>query len=76
MTIFYSDVEPLSKYSPVMLHLTPLLEFFTKTLLGKISEAYWRGVNGLHVQVQVNLTIFNAFMTSFPLNNHFINVRE
>ena len=50
MTIFYSDVEPLSKYSPVTLHLTPLLEFFTKTLLGKISEAHWRGVNGLHVQ--------------------------
>ena len=23
MTIFYSDVEPLSKYSPVMLHLSP-----------------------------------------------------
>ena len=22
-TIFYSDVEPLSKYSPVMLHLSP-----------------------------------------------------
>ena len=76
MTIFYSDVEPLSKYSPVMLHLTPLLEKKKKTLLGKISEAHWRGVNGLHVQEQVNLTIFNAFMTSFPLNNHFINVRE
>ena len=76
MTIFYSDVEPLSKYSPVMLHLTPLLELFTKTLLGKISEAHWRGVNGLHVQVKVNLTIFYAFMTSFPLNNHLINVRE
>ena len=76
MTIFYSDVEPLSKYSPVTLHLTPLLELFTKTLLGKISEAHWRGVNGLHVQVKVNLTIFDAFMTSFPLNNHLINVRE
>ena len=23
MTIFYSDVEPLSKYSPVMSHLSP-----------------------------------------------------
>ena len=23
MTIFYSDVEPLSKYSPAMLHLSP-----------------------------------------------------
>ena len=23
MTILYSDVEPLSKYSPVMLHLSP-----------------------------------------------------
>ena len=23
MTIFYSDVEPLSEYSPVMLHLSP-----------------------------------------------------
>ena len=23
MTIFYSDMEPLSKYSPVMLHLSP-----------------------------------------------------
>jgi len=23
MTIFYSDVEPLSKYSPVTLHLSP-----------------------------------------------------
>ena len=76
MTIFYSDVEPLSKYSPVTLHLTPLLELFTKTLLGKIPEAHWRGVNGLHVQVKVNLTIFYAFMTSFHLNNHLINVRE
>ena len=23
MTIFYSDVEPCSEYSPVMLHLSP-----------------------------------------------------
>ena len=23
MTIFYSDVEPVSEYSPVMLHLSP-----------------------------------------------------
>ena len=32
MTIFYSDVGPLSKYSPVMLHFLLLLEFVMKIL--------------------------------------------
>ena len=26
MTIFYSDVDPLSNYSPVMFHLSPTAE--------------------------------------------------
>ena len=30
MTIFYSDVEPLSKYSHVMLHLSPATRIFNK----------------------------------------------
>ena len=32
MTIFYLDVGPLSKYSPVMLHFLLLLEFVMKIL--------------------------------------------
>ena len=42
-TIFYLDVEPLSKYSPLMLHLSPatcVLELVMKTL-----ENYFRGIS-------------------------------
>lgn len=30
MTIFHSDVEPFSKYSPVMLHLSPAAGVFNE----------------------------------------------
>ena len=43
MTIFNLDMEPLSKYSPVMLHLSPttcVLELVMKTL-----ENYFRGIS-------------------------------
>ena len=33
MTILYSDMEPLSKYSPVTLHLLLLVEFLKTTLM-------------------------------------------
>ena len=42
-TIFYLDVEPLSKYSPLMLHLSPatfVLELVMKTL-----ENCFRGIS-------------------------------
>lgn len=42
-TIFYLDVEPLSKYSPLMLHLSPatcVLELVMKTL-----ENYFRALS-------------------------------
>ena len=32
LTIFNSDVEPLSKYSPEMLHLPPATEIFNENL--------------------------------------------
>ena len=38
MTTFYSDVEPFSKYSPVMLHLSPATRILNETL---ISSALW-----------------------------------
>ena len=41
MTIFYSDVEPLSKYSPVMLQFLLLVEFLTKTLLVPAVPSVW-----------------------------------
>ena len=31
MTTFYSDVEPFSKYSPVMLHLSPATRILNET---------------------------------------------
>ena len=31
MTILYSDMEPLSKYSPVMLHLFPATRIFSES---------------------------------------------
>ena len=34
MTIFYSDVEPLSKYSPVMLHLSPTTRILNENSVG------------------------------------------
>ena len=43
MTIFNLDMEPLSKYSPVMLHLSPatcVLQLAMKTL-----ENYFRGIS-------------------------------
>ena len=33
MTILYSDVEPLSKYSPVTLHPSPATEFLMAPLM-------------------------------------------
>ena len=45
MTIFNLDMEPLSKYSPVMFHLSPatcVLEIVMKTL-----ENYFRGISFL-----------------------------
>ena len=30
MTIFYSDMEPLSKYSPAMLHLSPVTRILSE----------------------------------------------
>ena len=33
MTILYSDIEPLSQYSPVKLHLSPVTRILGETLL-------------------------------------------
>jgi len=33
MTIFYSDMEPLSKYSPVTLHLSPATTILSENLV-------------------------------------------
>ena len=33
MTILYSDIEPLSQYSPVKLHLSPATRILGETLL-------------------------------------------
>ena len=33
LTIFYSDVEPLSKYSPVTLHLSPATRILNENLM-------------------------------------------
>ena len=34
MTMFYSDVEPLSKYSPEMLHLSPATRILNENPVG------------------------------------------
>ena len=60
MNIFYSDMEPLSQYSPVTLHLSLLLlEFLVKTLLValEIRKEYFLQY----------LTVFSPHLTS-PLN--------
>ena len=37
MTIFYSDVEPFSKYFPVMLHLSPGTRILNETCVINVS---------------------------------------
>ena len=38
MNIFYSDIEPLSQYFPVMLHLSPATRILNENPAGKILE--------------------------------------
>ena len=51
-SLFYSDVEPLSKYSPIMLHLYPATRIVNKhPALGPIYFMHVWGQGGLHERV-------------------------
>ena len=50
MTIFYSVVEPLSKYSPVTLHLSPAVRILNENpgVYGFFFSVRWQEKHGSH----------------------------
>ena len=67
---FYSDMEPLLKYSPVRLHLSPLLEFLMKTMCSgpRFGYAPWLACSNSHCRLPIMLKWNLKFIFSNSLS--------
>ena len=75
MTILYSDVEPLSKYSPVMLHLSPTrcnLSLSTNFLYTVYFVSKFFHNNEVKIVVFIGLFMLEFLVLSLTLNVNFI----
>ena len=74
MTIFDSDVEPLSKYSPVMLHLSPATRILNE------NPEWFKADPSAAEQVpetnNSNWTFFFQYLLIITLNNYIYNTTE